>query len=362
MRQELLNKYKLTDFPEHIRHKIPRLLYLAATLAKWVIIECFLEQNFHTNQKYCMKLLSKIPISPACNITRKKAATIEANTMGQQFIPTICDDDFLLLCHEFPVLDEHFLTNYESMIDYAVSQESDEFLMELVRNDHFKHFVEILKLFNTEINSEQFVQVMALIDNEGESFKIVLQSYFYECKKLQLKMSLNSIASEQEKMDIKSPFTKEELKEMEDILATTGSNVSAIQCAMRFNVKAQGGWNQFADRKKRKWAQEEAKKKQKEKKQKVKQGKAEWDDVESSDDEQKQEQKENENKEEQNSQQMEPPASEVFSLILTNKMSMIIQDLQENIRVLTSKRDKLRELGICNEQVHPLGMYHYCAN
>ena len=371
-RRELLNKYKITDFPEQFRHKIPHLLFLSVMKAEFIHINHFMSQNYDTHAGYCNTILAKINISPPIRRPKPKMMSICTKLFGKKFTPTLDDDEIMTLVHELPVVDEHFLTKYDELIDSAVLSQNQVFFLDLACNGHWNRFIQLIQLYNKQINKKEFVKVMQIIYHASDGMKRLLQAYLHECIKMKFKIKLNEKTPAATREDLQLPLTREKLDEMIELLTAGGDGATSVQSTILRSVKIKREWRAIQEARKQEWeqhakVQQAARaKRDKKRKKKGKTGKVEIDE-ESSDDTAEEDNNMNDNNNNNSNEQqhdekkdepMEPKITAVtfLSKTITNQFLSTLVCLQQNIRELQTHQKLLNQIQSWNEGHSFLGM------
>ena len=331
MRLHLLNKYVIEQFPKPIRHKIPHLLFLAATRASFVDMDKFLTINFAANAEYCEKVLDRINIAPPSGRTKKQHQDLHETLFGEPFTPTIDDDAFLSLVHEIPVVDEHYLSKFNDLIVSSVFERKYDYQIDLWHNNHWDRAIQLLQLYNTQISANQFIQVLGMLNLTVYALKEILKIYLFECKKLRLKQLLNEMPPTADQIAIDVSADANTLEHLEDLLKGCADSCTSLQYEFIHDLKMRREWEKFKIKHKNS--------------NNPNSGKIEIDD-------------ENENNEEQdeNENKMEPRPNEIFNESTNDRMLGLILKTEEYIRELKKESDVFSEICLVNFNSRPCGM------
>ena len=361
-RQDMLNKYDKEDFHSSIGHKLPRVIYLSLKF-DFVRLDAFTNVHFPQNVNYCKKLLRAIPIQPPRERNAKEWEKVVKQQLGVPFVPTIDDDEFAILAHKMPVSDRQFLDPFAQLIDCAVLDHRNEFLIDLVEHGHWERYLQILQLLNVQLQLREFAKASAVIIFAGEALKLLLQVYYHECRKIALKIELNKMQAQP--ANVEMPFVANnecKLPELTQLIVDTADLISDVTRALTTNGRIRREWNQFKTEKKNEWREaqierERQRKEAKRKKKGPKQDKKEIEDVDSEESDSNPNENQNEMKgepmDEKNSFDLPPPmmatppVGESFSLRILN----LFGQLQENIEELRLKRSELKGLSDYNEEL-----------
>ena len=336
MRQDLLNKYEIKQFPKEFQHKIPHLLFLAVTKAPFVDMDKFLSINYPNNTEYCNKILNKININPPSKRKRKEHHDLHATLFGVQFTPTIDDDAFLTLVHEVAVIDEHYLTQFNDLIISSIYGQKYDFQMDLWQHNHWDRAIKLLQLYNNNVTVMQYVQVLSMLNWSVYGLKKILQMYLFECIKLPFKQKLNAMLSETDKLDIQVSADANKIEELGDLLKACAHACTSLQHQFNHDLQIQREWRKY---KRSQTAKNCAQKKKKNK------NKIEIDDSD-------EEKEANENKE-------EPRAHTTISKATIERAHALVVTIVEHIREVKKESPVLDEIRDVNFKSKPLGKLFY---